>query len=243
MIKGVFTSASGMIPRLRKQEISANNMANASTPGFKKDRIFAQELSRVERKRVATTTDWQKPMVTEVYTDFSQGILDRTGNTLDVAIDGDGFFTLQLPDGQQVLTRSGSFTVNQNGLLAFPGDALVLGEGGPLQVGSGVVSISQTGQVESDGLSVGRLIPVTVNDLTLLKKIGGSYYLIPEGEELIPVQQFSLHQGFIEASNVDIVSEMINMIASFREYEANARAIQSQDQTLDNLFRRVGGNG
>lgn len=243
MIKGIFTSASGMIPRLRKQEISANNMANASTPGFKRDRIFAQELSRTEMKRVATTADWQKPMVSEVYTDFSQGIFDRTGNTLDVAIDGDGFFTLQLPDGQQVLTRSGSFTVNEIGLLAFPGNALVLGEGGPIQVGKGAVSISQTGYVESDGLAVGRLLPVTVNDLTRLEKIGGSYYLVPEGEELIPVEKFSLQQGFIEASNVDIVTEMINMIASFREYEANARAIQSQDQTLENLFRRVGGNG
>jgi flagellar basal-body rod protein FlgG len=241
MIKGIYTSASGMIPRIKQQEITANNIANVSTPGFKRDRIFAKELSKAEVKRLPQKNDWQKPMVNRVYTDYNQGIFDKTGNPLDVAIDGDGMFTLQMQDGTTVLTRSGSFIVNQDGLLAFPGGALVVGEGGPIEVGSGEVSVSQAGDIEVDGGRVGKLVPVTVVDLTELNKIGGSFYVVPEDAELIQVEKYSIQQGFLEASNVDIVSEMIDMIVAFREYEAGAKSIQAQDQSLENLFRRVGG--
>lgn len=241
MIKGIYTSASGMIPRIKQQEITANNIANVSTPGFKRDRIFAKELSRAEVKKLPQKNDWQRPMVNRVYTDYNQGIFDKTGNPLDVAIDGDGMFKLQMQDGTTVLTRSGSFTVNRDGLLSFPGGALVMGESGPIQVGSGTVSVSQAGDIEVDGGRVGKLVPVTVADLTELNKIGGSFYIVPEDAELIPVEKYSIQQGFLEASNVDIVSEMIDMIVAFREYEAGAKSIQAQDQTLENLFRRVGG--
>ncbi len=243
MIKGIYTSASGMLPKIKKQEVTANNLANASTPGFKKDRIFAKELTRIERKNAPVKTDWEQPMVNNVYTDFSQGIFEKTGNSLDFAIDGDGFFTLQLDDGSQVLTRSGSFVVNQDGMLSFPGGALLMGEGGALEVGNGKISLGQTGEIESNGLSVGKIVPVTVEDLSLLDKIGGSFYKVPEGTQLIPVETTSFQQGYVEASNVDIVAEMIEMIISFREYEANSKAIQAQDQSLSQLFNRVGGNG
>ena len=241
MIKGIYTSASGMIPRIKQQEITANNIANVSTPGFKRDRIFAKELSKAEVKRLPHKTDWQQPMVNRVYTDYNQGIFDKTGNPLDMAIDGDGMFTLQMQNGTTLLTRSGSFIVNQDGLLSFPGGALVMGEGGPIEVGSGEVSVSQAGDIEVNGGRVGKVVPVTVADLTQLNKIGGSFYIVPPDAELIPVDKYSIQQGFVEASNVDIVSEMIDMIVAFREYEAGAKSIQAQDQTLENLFRRVGG--
>lgn len=243
MIKGIYSSASGMLPRIKKQEIAANNLANASTPGFKRDMLFSRELSQAERKLSPTRTDWENPMANNTVTDYSQGHFNPTGNPLDLAIDGDGFFKLQLDNGTIVLSRSGSFTVSSAGLLSFPGGALVLGVGGPIEVGKGKVSVGHTGEVESDGFPVGRIVPVTVNNLESLKKIGGSYYAVPDGVELIQVNKYSIQQGFLEESNVDIVSEMIEMIISFREYEANSKSIQSQDQTLEHLFRRVGGNG
>ena len=99
MIKGIYTSASGMIPGIRKQEIIANNISNVSTPGFKKDMLFVKELSNAQKKAVTTRSDWENPMSNKVFTDYSQGTFEKTGNPLDLAIDGPGFFTLQLDDG------------------------------------------------------------------------------------------------------------------------------------------------
>jgi len=241
MIKGIYTSASGMIPHVRKQELAANNLSNASTSGFKKDSIFTRELSQAEKKVRAQQADWIQPMVDQVYTDFASGIFDRTGNALDLAIDGDGFFQLETIEGQTLLTRSGSFIVNADGQVVFPGGARLVGEGGPVEVGDGTVSVSLSGEVEVDGLTVTRIVPVTVADLMELQKIGGSTYVIPEGMELLPVEKSTIRQGYLETSNVDIVTEMVNMITSYRNYEANAKAMQSQDASLENLFNRVGG--
>lgn len=243
MIKGLFTSASGMIPHVRRQELAANNLANAATPGFKKDGVFTQELSKAQQKIAARRTDWEQPMLDKVYTDHAPGVFDKTGNPLDMAIDGDGFFVLSTPDGQTVLTRSGSFTTSAEGLLEFPGGANVMGEGGPIEIGDGKVTISMSGEVDVDGIIVATIVPRTVNDLTQLEKIGGSMFAVPDGVELIDVRTSSVRQGYLETSNVDIVAEMVDMITSFRNYEANARAVQSQDTSLEHLFRRVAGQG
>jgi len=232
-----------MLPRIKKQEITAHNLANVSTTGYKRDMLFVKELSRAEKKLVAKKSDWEKPMVNQVYTDFAPGIFDKTGNPLDLAIDGDGFFTLELPDGTRALTRAGSFTVNQEGMLAFPGGALLLGDGGPIEVGNGKVSVAPSGDVDIDGFVVGRIVPMTVSDLTQLQKVGSSLFIVPEGTELIPVDKATIRQGYLEASNVDVVREMVDMIISFRSYEANARAVQAQDQSLEHLFNRVGQRG
>lgn len=243
MIKGMYTSASGMLPRIKKQEITAHNISNVSTPGYKRDTLFTKELSRAERKLAPRKSDWEKPMVNKVYTDYAPGIFDKTGNPLDLAIDGDGFFSLELADGTRVLTRAGSFTVNKDGLLAFSGGPLLLGEGGPIEVGNGKVTVSQSGEVDVEGFVVSRIVPMNVADLDQLVRIGNSLLAVPEGVELIPITKATIRQGYLEASNVDIVREMIDMIISFRNYEANARALQTQDQSLEHLFRGVGRPG
>jgi len=241
MIKGLYKSASAMIPRIKKQEASANNIANASTPGYKKERVFTKELSKAETKIAHKRNQWEQPMVDQSYISFTPGVFDNTGNPLNMAIDGDGFFTLELPDGTKALTRNGAFTVNNQGQLEFPGGALVMGEGGAIEVGSGIIDVSGTGIVSSDGQNVGQITPVTVNDLQALDKIGNSMYVVPEGEELIPSTKSTIQQGYLEASNVDIVREMIEMIISFRNFEADSKSISVQDQSLEHLFNRVGG--
>lgn len=240
MIKGLYKSASAMIPRIKKQEASANNIANASTPGYKKERIFTQELSKAELKIAHRRNVWEQPMIDKSYTSFTPGVFDNTGNPLHMAIDGDGFFTLELPDGTRALTRNGAFSVNNQGFLEIPGGAMVMGEGGIIEVGSGVVEVSATGIVSSDGLTVGRIMPVTVNDLQALDKIGNSMFVVPDEVELIPVTKATVQQGYLEASNVDIVREMIEMIISFRNFEADSKSISVQDQSLEHLFSRVG---
>ena len=240
MIKGLFTSASGMVPHIKRQEVSANNIANAGTPGFKKDMVFTQEMSRAQNKLAPRRSDWETPMIDEVYTDYAHGHLDKTGNTLDLAIEGEGFFTLEAPDGTTVLTRSGSFNVDADGFLVFSDGFRVIGEGGAIEIGDGEVSVGQTGEVEVDGTIVGRIVPGTAPDIGQLQKLGDSLFAVPEGVELIPVEQYSIRQGFIETSNVDIVREMIDMMVSFRAYEANSKAVRSQDESLGHLFQRVG---
>jgi flagellar basal-body rod protein FlgG len=240
MIKGLFTSASGMLPLLKKQELSAHNVANVSTPGYKRDRMFTRELSRAEQKLQPKEVDWQKPIVNEEFTDYTSGAFSQTGNPLDLAIDGEGFFTLQLADGSRALTRAGSFMVDKDGMLSFPGGALVLGDGGPIEIGNGKVTVSQSGEIDVNGFTVNRIQPVTVADLDTLQRIGGGGFLVPDGVELTTVQTATIRQGFVETANVDIVREMIDMIVSFREYEANARAVQTQDESLQHLFNRVG---
>ena len=242
MIKGLYTSASGMIPRLKKQDITANNIANAGTSGFKKDNMFVKELTRAEEKIVSEKSDWQTPIADEEYVDYRPGVFDRTGNPLDLAIEGDGFFTLEAEDGSTLLTRSGTFMVDSEGFISYPGGYRLVSEGGPIQVGSGTVNISENGNVEVDGLNAGRIVPVSVADLNQLEKVGRSMFAVAEGAELLSSDNTVIQQGYLETSNVDIVSEMVEMIISYRAYEANAKAIQSQDSSLDNLFNRVAGS-
>jgi len=240
VIKGIYSSASGMLPQVKKQEITANNVANAAATGFKKDRLFTKELTEAEKKSLKTNVDWIKPMVSKVFVDHSPGVFDRTGNPLDLAINGDGFFSIQLPDGSSSLTRAGAFEVNSDGVIAFPGGAVLLGDGGPIQVGTGKVTVTATGEVSVNDFPVANITPVTVDDLTQLKKLGNSLFLLPENAEVIPVRTSTILQGYLEASNVDVVHEMVEMIISYGNYEANANSLRSQDETLEKLFSRVG---
>jgi flagellar basal-body rod protein FlgG len=230
-----------MIPRVQKQELIANNLANVNSAGFKKDRMFTKELNAAEKKFLPKKADWEQPMVDQLFVDYQSGIFDKTDNPLDIAIEGDGFFQLQAPDGNVVLTRAGTFSVNQEGYLVYPGGYLLRGEGGPIQVGAGKVNIAPGGMVEVNGAPADRIPTSTISDLSKLQRLGGALFAVPEGEELLPSVSAQLRQGYLETANVDVVHEMVDMIVSYRTYEANAKALQSQDQSLDHLFSKVAG--
>jgi len=242
MIKGMYNSANGMMPRIRKHEVIANNLSNASTTGFKKDVMFSSELSKAENKLAHKKVDWQQSLAARVHIDFAPGVFDKTDNPLNLALEGDGFFVLQAPDGSTALTRSGTFEVDSEGYISFPGGFRLVSDGGPIQVGSGKVVVSQTGQVEADGASVGRVSPKTVEKVDLLQRLGGSLLAVPKEAELIDPVDVRIQQGYLETSNVDVVSEMVDMIIAHRTYEANAKALQTQETSLEHLFRRVAGN-
>ncbi len=241
MIKGIYTSASAMIPQMKKQEVTANNVANAATSGFKKDRVFTEELSRAASKQATTSTDWAKPMMDQIFIDFQPGVFDKTDNPLDLAIEGDGFFQLESSTGELVLSRSGAFQVDSEGFLSFAGGYRVMGEGGPIEVGSGDLSVSFNGDVEVNGLITDRIVPASVADTNNLVRLGGSLYKVPDGEELLPAISATIRQGYLETSNVDVIREMVDMMISFRTYESNAKAMQQQDNSLDHLFNKVAG--
>jgi len=241
MIKGIYRSASGMLPHVDKQDAIAHNIANAGSIGFKKNRVFAKELSEAETRVRARKSDWEKTVASYLKVDYSPGVFDKTSNPLDLAIEGDGFFTLQTEDGSTVLTRSGSFIVDNEGFLAMPGGYRLMGDSGAIQVGTGKLSVAQTGEVQVDGLSAGRITPKTVADVDRLVRLGGALFGVPQGETLIPPLAFTVQQGYVETANVDVVQEMVDMIVAYRTYEANARALQTQDSSLDHLMNKVAG--
>jgi flagellar basal-body rod protein FlgF len=243
MIKGMYSSASGMIPRVKKQELIANNVANAVTSGYKKDSSFVRELSKAERKLTPKKSDWEQPLSEKAYTDYSAGTFERTDNPFNLAIDGEGFFRLQDADGNQYLTRCGTFEVDSAGFLAYPGGFRLMGESGPLQVGSGTVNIGTGGELEVDGTQVGRVIAVNPSDTSKLEKVGRASFRVPNGVETTPSVNAAVRQGYLETSNVDVVTEMVDMMVAYRSYETNAKALQVQDESLDALFKRVAGNG
>jgi flagellar basal-body rod protein FlgG len=240
MIKGLYHSGSAMIPRIKKQEVIANNLANVSSPGYKKDLVFTQELSRAQSKRRAQPADWQRPMIDQVYTTFEQGSLDKTDNPLDLALEGRGFFAFETEDGAVAYSRAGNLTVDSFGFLINPEGHRLLGQGGPIGVAGGPVSISESGQVEVDNTAVANIRVVDFDDLSVLQKTGKTEFMIPEGIEPRAAVEFTIKQGYLESSNVDVIREMIDMIISFRNYEADAQSAKTQDESLEKLINNVG---
>lgn len=241
MLKGIYRAASGMIPRIRQQEVTANNIANAATPGFKKDSVFLKELDALTKEKVGRTSDWETPMIDQVYTDFSQGTFEATSNNLDVAIEGGGFFVLEDPNGGTPLyTRNGHFSVSSDGYLTTDEGYRVMGDGGPLAVGNGTVAISESGETSVNEAVVGRLQVVDFADKTALTKQGDSTFSASDKAEPTPVSTPSLRQGYLERSNINVIKEMVGMIMTLRNYEAGSKAIQAQDESLSALFNNVG---
>jgi flagellar basal-body rod protein FlgF len=240
MIKGLYRSASGMLPRIKEQEITANNLANASAPGYKRDMLFTKELSRAQAKNIPKKSDWETPMIDQVYTDYDQGSLDQTDNPLDMALEGSGFFVTQKSDGTNVLTRAGSFTIASDGYLVDPNGNRVIGDGGPLSIGEGQVSIAENGQVQVDENQVGTMRVVDISDKTKLIKVGDNEFEVPQGIDLAQAVNYTIKQGYLESSNVNVVKEMVNMIVSFRNYEADAQSVKAQDDSLEKLINNVG---
>ncbi len=241
MIKGLYRSGSAMIPRIRQQETIANNLANASTPGFKKDAVFTQELTRAEARNRPRRTDWETPMIDQVYTNYDQGNFEKTGNELDLAIEGSGFFLIEGEDGSPELTRAGNFAVDSAGYVINPEGKRLLSEGGPINVaGNSAVTISESGEVEVDGDIVSTIRVVDVDDPTQLAKIGDYSYVLPDGVDPVQAAGYYVRQGYLEDSNVDVVKHMVEMIIAFRNYEASANSLKVQDESLEKLINNVG---
>lgn len=240
MIKGLYKSASAMIPRIKKQEIIANNLANASSPGFKRDTVFTRELSRAQARHIPRQTDWQTPMIDQVYTTFEQGNFDRTGNMLDLALEGNGFFVFQTEKGENVLSRSGNLSVSSDGYLVNSNGNRLMSDSGPINVGGGELSVSESGQVQVDHADVAAIQVVDIEDKTVLQKTGTGEFRIPDEAQITKAVEFRIRQGYLESSNVDVVKEMVDMIISYRNFEADAKSVQAQDESLEKLINNVG---
>jgi flagellar basal-body rod protein FlgF len=240
MIKGIYTSASGMLPRILKQEIFANNMANVNTTGFKQDDVFMQVMKAATDDNKLTGEPWETPMVDGTYVDFEQGAVERTDNPNDLAIEGNGFFAIDTPNGTRY-TRSGDFDISPQGLLTDKLGNSVLSDSGPIPVVGNELAVGTDGSISVDGASLGKLRIVDFEKPYKLVKSENGYFA-PKDATVTekPVPNISIRQGYLEKSNVNAVEIMVDMLASFRAYEAGQKAIQSQDETLEKTVTELG---
>jgi len=238
MIKGIYTAALGMLPRMVKQEIMANNLANLNTLGFKKDKLYFRKLLDSVSVLTSTRGDLRfTPGLCEESIDFSQGQIKQTQRSLDFAIQGEGFFTIQTPNGIRY-TRNGNFTINSGGLLVTQQGFPVLGEGGPIEImRDKEMVVNENGEITQEGVPIDRFLITAFDEPYPLIKEGNTLFMTdPPDIEGRRADNFRIKQGFLELSNVEPISEMVNMIEVMKNHELSQRVIRLQDETLERII-------
>lgn len=260
MIKGLYTSAAGMLPMQYRQDLTTNNLSNSHSAGYKRDRAFVRELVTADLylnvDKIASTgarpqmVDVSPPafraavgdasQVVQEQTDFSQGPMQVTGNDLNMAIQGDGFFTVDTPQGLRY-TRDGTFGINQDGNLVTQQGYEVQGEGGPINVsGGGIISVTRDGAVSVDGVVRGNLRITDFQQPYEMTKISDSLFVPEDGGAGQDAEDFTVHQGMLEGSNAHPIDQMVTMIELSRVFELGQRAIRMQDETLQQAVTQAG---
>lgn len=237
MIQGLYTAGSGMAAHLARVEVLANNLANADTPGFKADLLTIDPSAEAP----AAFTPALSPTVTvgpgRPGLDASPGAVKFTGNPLDLAILGPGMFVVETPQGERY-TRAGAFTRDAAGFLATPQGFRVLGTAGPIRVPEDGFRVDVAGRLP--GGAALRLVEGPAGP-ERLAKVGGNLYAAAEGAAPpADLQDFSVAQGQLEASNVNVVRTMVELLVSLRAYEGHQRAIQAIDQTAGQAASDLG---
>lgn len=244
MIRGIYAAASGMVAESLRNDVISNNLANANTAGYKKDVAVSRDFATVLIERIndgpvaLVGNVGSGAQIDEVAVIHSGGALRPTGNDFDLAIDGNGYFAVQTANGVRY-TRNGSFTKNAQGELVDSEGNRVLGQRGPIRINGGKMTVSGDGRVMVDGIEVDRLQLVQFQNERQLVKEGNSLYNATGGAQ---AQQAAgqVQQGFLELSNVNVVSEMVSLINGFRAYEVNSKSVQTEDQMLDKAVNEVG---
>ncbi|WP_099469161.1 flagellar hook-basal body protein [Konateibacter massiliensis] len=255
MVKGLYTAYTGMLNEQNRMDVITNNMANASTYGYKAEGATAQSFADVYgvkikdassyyvNKRIGTMS--MGAQIGETYTNYDQGSFKETGNTYDIALEGNGFFSISFTnksgETSTKYTRDGSFTVNTQGYLVTKDGDFVLGNGNnPIRLNlNETTTIDTLGNIYQDGAVVNKLAVTDFTNYDYLEKYGENMYNLVEGGTA-QASTARVRQGFIEASNVNVVSEMVNMIQITRAYETNQKVITTIDGTLDKAVNTVG---
>jgi flagellar basal-body rod protein FlgF len=250
----IYMAAAAALAYEKRLEVVANNIANVNTAGFKRDDVaFQAYLSSAEGAAAPVAPPYPNPQAGASFwvsyssrTDFSPGPLQQTGNQLDLALNGKGFFTVESPNGT-VYTRRGNFTLSPDGVL-------VTQEGWPVQGSSGELrldaanggpqgldaSVGEDGSVRVNGRDVGRLRIEDFSDPGRLTKIGDGYFTAGDAESSAAPENVRVAQGFLEMSNVETVRAMTEMIEILRGYESYQRVIRSIDEINAKSINEVG---
>jgi flagellar basal-body rod protein FlgF len=245
---GMYISAEGAAAQAQRLEVIANNMANVDTPGFKQDVAtfqarFAEAIqdgkARPHDRSINDIGGGVKMM--DVSTDFSEGEMKHTGEDLDLAISGKGFFQIRGEDGKQYLTRAGNFMLNTEGILVTQnGQRPVLDQSGSqIEMDNfAPFAISEDGFVTQSGnvFALGMSQPDSYDKLV---KVGNNLYQPLGKVQPVPLEERSIRQGYLELSGANSVRQMLAMIETTRAFEANTRMVQNQDSMIGALVGRV----
>lgn len=249
MVRGLYTAGTGMLTQRNKINVIANNVANVETTGYKEDLMLSRSFNEVLIERINDPNVLRQNEIVgsitkgvhvdEVFTKFIQGSFNETRRNADLALEGDGFFVVETPNGLRY-TRNGAFFVDNQGMLVTAEGYYVQGVNGSLNVGSNNFKVNENGQVfDEEGDLVDEMLVVSFVDNSLLRKEGESlYYTFGEAETV--ESETKVKQGFLEASNVDLIEQVISMIEVARAYESNQRVITTIDSTLDKAVNEIG---
>ncbi|WP_338670128.1 flagellar hook-basal body protein [Pseudodesulfovibrio methanolicus] len=232
----------------------ANNLANVNTSAFKKDKLafhdtfirFAHDYLVDEKTYIRGEKLFPeghimaKARLSAQQVDLSQGSLERTGNQLDFALSGPGFFTIQ-GDGEMLYTRAGNFITDADGMLrTMDGNPVMVG-GGPLLVPQGGdVQVDSSGNITVNGAPAGAFDLVDLPDPAQLERVGSNSYRALDGGGGVPPEDVTVAQGFIEKSNVEVVTEMVSMIETQRAFTMYTKMIQADNELDTKLITQVG---
>lgn len=245
MIRGLYTSATGMLAAQTQSEVIGDNVANVKTPGYKEQLVSNTAFPSMLIERVGGNRASEVVQIgglgTGVGVDRAalsnvQGVLQTTNVKTDLALTSSGYFVVQTPGGERY-TRNGHFQSDANGMLQSPDGYALLGEKGPIGPLSSDFSVKVDGTIMDRGQSLDRLRVVDI-PADALKREGQSLYSASQPAQVSPGAQ--VLQGSIEASNVDLSGQMVQMMTVMKAYEANQKVIQTQDEMLGKAVNEVG---
>jgi flagellar basal-body rod protein FlgG len=252
MIRGIYTATSAMLVQMGLQDVVGNNLANANTTAYKRDEVSFK--ARIDKTMYRVGMASGGPVdgrtligklstgsqVAEIRPNMAQGEIRPTDNPLDLALRGKGFFVVEDLDGQQYLTRVGSFMVDRDRRLVDGTGALVVGESGPIIMpAQATVLVSLEGVVTAGSEVVGRLaLREVARPAEQLEKVGIGRFRLKAGEMV--ASKSEVHQGYLEASDVSPTHEMVKMVTAMRTYESSSKAMQTHDELLGKAVNELG---
>ncbi|MBE84881.1 flagellar hook-basal body protein [bacterium] len=252
MIQGLQDSGISMLNRSSRQDVIANNIANSEVTGFKRDGLFLREMGEARRKGSGAHPAWREDRIAGAFIDFDQGHLRQTNDPRHVAIHGPGFFQVRTPQGD-VYTRNGEFSVTNEGkLVTNLGHAVLDDRGSEIIVEGDDFVVNEDGEIHEDGVLKATLaihdfekdadgLYQDPDGVTRLERKPNGFYFPKPGVNRVPkTADIKISQGFLEESNVNPITEMVDMLEVFRAFEADQRAIRIQSETLGRAVNDVG---
>jgi flagellar basal-body rod protein FlgF len=254
MIRGIYTAASGLLTNLRRQEAVSNNLANANTIGYKEDAAADTSFEKVLATRVGNASvpvplTFSKRLGTvgtgayqsERRAFLRQGNLATTGQELDLALVGPGFFATRAAGGETLYTRDGHLATNEAGeIVTAEGRQLLDANGQTINVGSGVVKILRNGEVSVDGNVVASIAVYDIPAEQLVRAQGSAFTTAGTPTALTPGAEPRIEQGQLEQSNIDLAEESIRLMNSSRQFEASQRVFRELSANLERAVTEIG---
>lgn len=255
-MKGIYIALSGAVAQERRLELISNNLANTNSVGYKADKLLFTTFLPITTTQVAerkilpdgTTSEDINPevfdsayvAVREQLTDYSQGAITLTGNNFDLAIEGKGFFVINTPEGERY-TRCGEFTVNKDGDLVTSNGDNVMGTNGKITLPPNVdFNVLNDGTIRDGKAEITKLKLVDFDDYSKLEKSGETYFKQSDSPAQVKEpEDLKIRQGFIENSNVNAISNMVDMITTQRAYESYIKAITTYDDTTKKIIENA----